>query len=1086
MAEMTRLLLDATAPPPYRRPSLDDDQQRVVAHQRGALRVLAGPGTGKTTTLVAAMASRLMGEDPLPASQVLGLTFGRRAALHWRDQVTRATGGGQVPLVSTFHSFCYGLLRRFASEDDYQSALRLLSGPEQQVRAKLLFEEAVAAGRVSWPAELAEAVGTRGMVEEIRAVMARTRSHAMDPSDLSLLAQEEGNSLWRSVAQFMDEYLTVMDFAGVLDYSELIYRALILAQEPEVQRYLHSTFRAIYVDEYQDTDPGQILLLKAMVTAESSLVVVGDFDQAIYGFRGADEAAIQNFREDFQSIFGDQIDDVVLGTCRRFGSSIRRAAELVISPYQPSRAQIGHDVVQRHRHLNCERDEAGAIELLTFDTDGSQAAHIADRLAREHAVNGRAWSDMAVIVRSAVTSLPAIYRAFIAADIPVEVASDEIPIHLDPAVAPLLDLLRAVDDERTLTAQVAHDLLTGPLAGLDPVDLRRFGRYLRDQDRVDHPERVPESSGRLVADALRRGEVRQVPPQHRAVATSVLEVGKSIRAAREGMRSGDTPHEVLFRLWSATKWGEQLRIRALSGGATASRAHRDLDAICALFTHAARFASRGRTKDLTVFLDELLAQQIPAETLAENDLRGDAVRLLTAHRAKGLEWPFVVVAAVQEGLWPNTTVPATLLQPERIGPHRVVPPQVPREVLDAERRLFYVAMTRARDNLVITAVDATQRDDGARPSHFFDQLEAAADTLGVAEVRYTVGRPVTPLTADGVVARLRRVLADPGSSAALRHAAAARLASLLTSGGPVFTHANPERWWGMADRTELAPVVDSLVPLSGSGISSIEKCPARWFLERQVRAQIPSELHMVFGSALHKVAEGLSNGTLMAELAAIDATLDRLWPGMGYDVAWESRRQRADARAASIRLLRWFLDHAAAQSVVESQLTLQVSVPHPTQAEQFIAVALNGRADRIEFTADGAAVYDFKTGRKAATPGELAANIQLALYEIMLRHGEFEVDGEKRKLPDDMAVTHTALVQLRVSDKSDDSAPRVQEVPFGTHDSKNPDRTVVQRIAAAADLVQAEVFPTRYVAEECKRCPVRFLCPASPEGRQVL
>jgi superfamily I DNA/RNA helicase len=126
----------------------------------------------------------------------------------------------------------------------------------------------------------------------------------MDPEDLVNLGTKTSRQTWASIGVFMDEYLDVLDAEGVLDYSELIHRAVLLSYRPDVQEYLHKTFSAIYVDEYQDTDPGQVALLKAMVNVDSALVVVGDVDQAIYGFRGADEAGIRNFEHEFETVFG--------------------------------------------------------------------------------------------------------------------------------------------------------------------------------------------------------------------------------------------------------------------------------------------------------------------------------------------------------------------------------------------------------------------------------------------------------------------------------------------------------------------------------------------------------------------------------------------------------------------------------------------------------------------------------------------------------------------------------------------------------------------------------------------------------------
>ena len=230
---MTRLSLDPTPAKPYQPPVLDEDQLRVVNHRQGAMRVLAGPGTGKTTTLVAAMAARLTGPDALAADQVLGLTFGRRAAIDWRDQVSAAVGGGVVPLVSTFHSFCYSLVRQFQSDEAYISATRLLSGPEQQVRSRQLFADAIADQRLDWPEELMPAIGTRGLAEEIRAVMARTRSHIMDPEDLTALGRNTGRATWSSIGVFMNERkpgIIISDFHS--QWKRLMHRPLIC--EPSV------------------------------------------------------------------------------------------------------------------------------------------------------------------------------------------------------------------------------------------------------------------------------------------------------------------------------------------------------------------------------------------------------------------------------------------------------------------------------------------------------------------------------------------------------------------------------------------------------------------------------------------------------------------------------------------------------------------------------------------------------------------------------------------------------------------------------------------------------------------------------------
>ncbi len=1089
---MTQLILNRDPLPAYVEPVLDADQMRVVNHRSGAMRVLAGPGTGKTTTLVAAMAGRLSGSDALKPEQVLGLTFGRRAALDWRDRVTAAVGGGVVPEIKTFHSFCYGLVREFTPEALYESELRLLSGPEQEARARELFTAAISDGRLNWPTELMPAVGTRGLSEEVRAVMSRARSHGLDPDELEFLGRTVNRETWQAIGSFMDEYLDALDSASELDYTELIHRAALLSHDPEVQKWLHTKYKAIFVDEYQDTDPGQVALLKAMVNASTSLIVVGDIDQAIYGFRGADETGIRNFADDFSSIFTSPVEDVVLQNCRRFGPVIREAASAIIREQRP--AGIAKKVLDAHRTPKCHAATDGAIKLLTFDSDGAQAAHIADTLVRANSQHSFKWSDMAVIVRSASTSIPMLQRAMVAAGIPVEIAADEIPIHQDPAAIPLLQILRVVDDAKYLTADVAVSILTGPLVHVDPVDLRRFGKYLRTQDRSE--TRAPRPSMWLLAQALDAPEsVLDVPPgQHDAVRQAVTTIGELIRGARSVLNKGGTPHEVLWHIWQGTDLPTTLERQALGYGQASLRANRDLDAIGALFDLASRFAARGRSRDLTDFLFELQSQQIPAESLAENDTRADCVRLLTAHRAKGLQWKLVVVAAVQEDMWPDLRSHQTLLQAERIGKREELMPPTVRERLAEERRLFYVAITRAMEELIITAVDTSSDSDGSVPSRFLDDIkpnprpgETLAPTPGI-ERTHVSGRPARPLSVDGVIAGLRRTLGNPQASDGLKRAAAQALAELIKRQPNVFSHAHPDAWWGAREitRNERGPAQP--LYLSPSSIRNLEKCSMRWFLEHEVKAQKESGTPALFGTALHAIAQGLQTGQVQSNIEDINSHLDKLWPAMGFEAQWHADGERAQAEEVSERLLNWMDEHGQTEGIAESKLVYEtiLAVPQTDGTIREVQVKLNGRADRIEFTADGVVIYDFKTQNKKVEPKDLPTDIQLAMYAMLMQSGQYEEADTVKQLSPDQVVKGAALVMLRIQRKGDEPFPLEQYVTADEHDA-NSLVPLRERIGTSALNILDERFEARDDNENhCNSCSVRLMCPAKPEGRQVL
>lgn len=1076
---MTRLILDSTPPEPSLPTELDERQKQVVAHKSGALRVLAGPGTGKTTTLVEAMTARLTGEQALKPDQVLGLTFGRRAALDWRDRVTAKMGGGLVPTISTFHSFCYALVRQFQSTEDYLSPFRLLSGPEQEARSRQLFSDSIADGNLKWPQELMPAVGTRGLAEEVRAVMSRTRSHMMEPGDLVKLGVQTNNETWQAIGKFMEEYLDVLDSEGVIDYSELIFRAVLLSHKPEVQKFLHNQFKAIFVDEYQDTDPGQVALLKAMVGPETSLVVVGDVDQAIYGFRGADESGIRKFKEEFSPLFNGKFDDVVLQNCRRFGPNIRKAATAVIG----SRTPIGFDSekIKEHRNPKVNENLKDEIQIRTFDSEGAEAANIADLIARAHAHDGFAWSDMAVIVRSAKVSLPTIQRALIGAGIPVTVAADELPLHLDPAVAPLLNVLRAIDNPKALTPELAYDLLTGPISNCDQIDLRRLAATLRRMQRKSGEPVQP--SAQLISSAVAKPGLLSEVPQGEldSIVQKVTELANVITQARNLMINGATPHEILDFVWQSTSWRVTLEKKALSFEFSSHAANRDLDSICSLFDLANRFVARGGGKDLTIFLNEIESQIIPAEPLAENDTRSDSVRLLTAHRAKGLQWPMVVVAGVQEDLWPDLRSRQTILQADRIGNKEILMPPTFAETLASERKLFYVAITRAMQKLVVTAVNTTINDEnGITPSRFLyeikDEFEKNSDSIPL-DWEHIGGRPKRPLSIDGLIANLRQVLVDDKSSQNLKKAAAFRLNQLGKRDHGAFRLSLPENWWGINEFTKNQ--IPEYLSLSATAIDGVEKCSLRWFLEHRVGAISDSGLNMVFGNILHLIAEGLHNQKFAPEISQVDEAIDRIWPDQAFAADWESRSERLEAHNASVRLVNWFIQHSSVEGLAETKLALATTVTD--QDGNNFKVGITGYADRIEFSLDGIKIYDFKTSRKVVEKKDLGKNIQLALYSYLLENGEYVKDGQPQTLTEDQKVNSAALVQLR---NGTEDLPEIQEQQARSHD-ENSEVSLVERINKAALKIASDTFEANFEENNCRNCKVKPMCPIMPQGRQV-
>ncbi len=1035
----------AAAPPPR----LDADQQRVVDHRGGPLLVLAGPGTGKTTTMVEAIVDRIerRGTDP---DAVLALTFSRKAAEQLRDRVTGRLGRTlSSNLSSTFHSFAYGLVRRYAPAELYAAPLRLLSAPEQDVVLQELLTTAPES--IRWPAPLRAAVGTRGFAREVQAVIARARERGLDPGQLVDLGRTEGVPEFEAAGLFLEQYLDVLGGQSAIDYPDLIARGVIEARIHQTE--LRASYSCVFVDEYQDTDPSQVALLRALAGDGRDLVAVGDPDQSIYGFRGADVRGILEFPRQFPTATGEPAPVTALGTTRRFGSRLLRASRSIAAGIA-IRGAIPSEAFDAFRNPAPAASDhgPGTIEVLTFDTARAEVEHVADLLRRAHLEDGIGWSEMAVLVRSGRASIPGLRRALTAAGVPVEVAGDETPLVREPAVAVLLSAL-----ELLVTDDVPRDrieeLLISPLGGLDATEVRALTRALR----AVHPEVGPrELVRRAVLDPSLLDGVDGRPAARARALARVLD------DARAALAEGASAEQVLWTLWSGTAWGDRLRAYSLGGGQAARLAHRDLDALCALFETAARLEEQRDHTSVATFLATLTAQEIPADTLAERGLRGESVRLLTAHRAKGLEWRLVVVAHVQEGSWPDLRRRDSLLGADRIGPvgqAGLLPPLTRAAMLAEERRLFYVASTRPRQRLVVTAVQSPD-DDGEQPSRFLSELGH--------DPQHRIGRPRRPLSVQGLVAELRRTVADPGQPQPLREAAAARVRLLATTevhGRPVAPYADPATWWGLRTPSQsLRPVRpgDRPVTLSASALEGLLTCPAQWFLTREAGGNVVSTASQGFGRVVHALAERVAKGELDA--TTVDDLMpyvDEVWDRMEFRTPWSRAREREAVQAVLARFLAWH-HRPGARTVVALEPRLRAEVTLPGGQ----TVGLHGFADRLELDEHGqVVVVDLKTGKYLPTDKSLPDNPQLGLYQLAVDHGAAdELVGRPA------TAGGAELVQLRHGD----TQPKVQPQP------PSPPRIEAQLQQAVA-AVRSEAFVAR-PGDHCKRCEFQPICPVYASG----
>jgi superfamily I DNA/RNA helicase/RecB family exonuclease len=1046
-------------------PDLDAAQRRVIEHEGGPLLVLAGPGTGKTTTIVESVVHRVArrGLDP---SRLLVLTFSRKAAEELRERIAlRLDRTLRQPLAMTFHSYAFALVRREFVLAGEQAPI-LLPGPEQLLEVRRLLRGEASDGGTGWPERLRPAVGTRGFAAELRDFLLRAAERGLDGAALDALGRAHHRDDWQAAGRFLDSYAARFDLAPVpaYDYAEIVRIAGSLLRQGAVRARERDAYDVVFVDEYQDTDPAQEELLRQLAGDGRELIAVGDPDQSIYAFRGADVEALRRFPGTFLAPDGSPAQVAALRTSRRSGTELLAASRRVAArlPAALARTSTGDPRGGDHRALvPPEGCAPGSVRIVVAASASQEAALIADTLRRAHLIDGLKWSQMAVLVRSAVRQAPLLQRALTAAGVPASVASDDLPLSAEPGCRPLLRLIGCAVRPETLDEVAAAELLTGPLGGTDALGLRRLRRALQAAALAAGEPPAEEPLASALRDPRELAQAGWPASEEEHATTSALAAARRVTSLLEAARTADragTPHDVLWAVWEASGLADQWQAASAAGGASGSTADADLDAVVALFDAAARFTERLPSGSTWLFLDSLSGQEIAGDTLAGHAPRGESVAVLTAHKSKGLEWDLVAVAGVQEGTWPDLRQRGSLLGMDELV--EVVAGREPGPGTDAaavaattrllaeERRLFYVAVTRARRSLLITAVGA---DDGEeRPSRFLAEL--AGDDI---EVEQVAGAGHRWLSLPALTADLRRAAADTSLPGHVREAAAGQLARLAAAG---VRGASPRHWYALTELTAAGERIPGSVHISPSRVESFTKCGLRWLLEAAVGAGASStaqHLGVVIHAAAALAAEGADDG----EVAKY---VDELWQHLDFGSPWYSAKQRAQAETMVRKFLEWHSRNPRELVAVEQKLSAEIG-----------DITITGRVDRLERDEDGAAiVVDLKTGTRPSD-GDLDRNPQLGVYQLAVLLGAFEELGLTE--PGGAELVHVGKAALSAS-------VRVQ-AQGALRDDPDPHwaRKLVETVAEG---MAGPVF-TATANPGCRVCPVASCCPVDERGGQV-
>ncbi len=1017
---------------------LNAEQRRAVTHAEGPLLVVAGAGTGKTQVITRRIAWLIATRRAKP-SEILALTFTDKAAEEMQLRVDQLVPYGYADTaIATFHAFGDRLVREFSFELGLAPDVRVLSRPEVVVFLReRLFDLELAEYRplgdptrflaalatlfarcrdedVSPEAYLDHAERLAVRAAELDAAVATAPAFEEADRDAAAAAAEESRRQGE-LARAYGRYTQLLREHGAIDFGDQVALALQLLRESAAAREtLQARYRYILVDEFQDTNRAQSELVALLAERHRNVTVVGDDDQSIYRFRGAAISNILEFRERYLGA-----RTVVLRRNYRSLAPILDGAHRLIKFNDPDRLEVRVGISKR---LVPERSEpvAPPIRHHAFTTAGEEADWIAGEIRRRLEAGARP-RDHAVLVRANADADP-VLRALNATALPWRFSGTS-GLYARPEVRLLLSLLRAVADPGSsvdvfgLAASERFAIPAGDLAEVAGSARRRHRSLFEVLEELEAQPGLLRLStagraplARLTADLRRYRDLAQRRPAG----------------------------EVLYAFLRDSGWLAEL------AGATSVAAEEQLANIGRFFD-IVRTQSALLADDRAVFLARHLATLIEAgddPATADPDPDVDAVHVMTVHKAKGLEFPVVFLPNLAAERFPARSRREPLALPVELV-DEILPEGDGH--LQEERRLFYVAMTRARDELILSHAAESAGGRARRVSPF------VVEALDLPTAGYS------------------------GEAFPSANHASGPLQRIAAAEGPT---ESPE-----AERTPL----EGPLTLSHSAIDDYLTCPLRYKYAQVVRVPTTPHHSMVYGAAIHQAVQEFhrsqARGRPLTE-AELIGVLEAAWTNEGF----LSREHETARLAAGRDALRRFR---------EAQLQPGSVVPAWVEREFGFALGgdrIRGRFDRVDIVpiaADSAAVTGVaRDGGEG--PSVLRADVVEPMLELL---GPEEVTITDYKTSD---VRDPAVARQRAKDSLQ---LQIYAMAYEAMTGRLPDavqlhfldsglvgRAEVEparlekarlRIATAAAGIRARDYTPRPSVLACTYCPFRDICPSS-------
>ena len=853
--------------------ALTDAQRAAVAHDRGPLLIIAGAGTGKTRVLVERY--RRLRQEGVPAEQILLLTFTEKAAREVQDRVEQEDylPAGER-FILTYHAFA----QRFLQEEGWLYGIPKAFHIVSEVRKWELMRDVLLELR---PPHLFHAQRPYERIGELLKLVERAKQELVSPiefrswADANATLDDPVLAAQREAALVYGEYQDRLLAEERLDFDDTIYFSVqLLTQEPSVAARQSRRFTHLMVDEFQDTNFAQSRLLELLAGTERNLCVVGDDDQSIYKFRGA---SVANLRR-FHAVFPDAAVIRLEENYRSRGPILRAAGRL-----------ISEDPERLEKKLITTRGEGRPVSVLTAASVTEEADAVA-ALVKTAIDEGRHRPNAIAILLRANAHLHNFARALQRQGVAYQVSGGR-GFYQQPEIKDCLAYLRAVDGPDDTVCLMR--LLSLPRYAVDSVQAGRWARQARDGGRrfFDLLQESTDGGARRLSDDLRRFN------------------GLALRLGVD---------DLFYEVMEQTHY---LDLERFLGPIERLQVSANVQKLAELI---AAYCDEHPDHHLSAYLKHLDATEAAQadEEIAPLDETVNAVHLMTVHQAKGLEFGLVIVPHLVEGRFPASRRSEGLTLPDELLKEELPAAELH---LAEERRLAYVALTRAREEIVCTLAGRYEGVKDWRPSRF-----------------------LTPVRGDGArELAASQLLAAPG-------------AGLVE----------------VARQVEL-PLNDAppIAALSYTQVDTYLRCPQMYQYRFVFRLPTRPKPQMQFGRILHDALKD-ALGSIEHETPLTWAMVDS-----AYVAAWAKERFCAPEQAPSLQDLgRTYLRRAFDAGDLSKPLLLEQ--PFSLRVD---GLRLTGRIDRVDRHPDGTyEVIDYKTG-SAKRAAELQRDLQLGVYALAAR-----------------------------------------------------------------------------------------------------